>query len=394
MKRTTFALWTALAVASVAVPGSALAQQRTYSEGDDQSIDKWYVAPTLYGTWLSDRKRADDDWSYGLAVGKHFGERFAAELGWVHGNFDGAPGTGNLKLDAYSLDGLMHFYRSSKIQPYLTAGLVRIDGSRNSSAQTGEGWGGQAGLGLRTNLYTNPARTSVVTLRGEIKNRWLFDGSNGSDKQSDLLAGIGLQFNFGPALPVAVAPIATAEEPAPVAAPADSDGDGVADPDDRCPNTPAGAKVDANGCEPDGDRDGVVDAKDACPDTKAGTRVGAHGCDCDVTVRLQFAFNSAELTAADRQLLDQAAENLKRLNWISGVAEGHTDSVGGDAYNQKLSEARAKSVIAYLASRGIDASRIQAVGHGESKPVADNATAEGRAENRRVVLRRTDCDQT
>jgi OOP family OmpA-OmpF porin len=399
-KKHTLAMGMALTAAlAAAVPATAFAQDdaagaqpRQYSAADDQSVNKWYVAPMLYGTWPSDRKRVDDDWSYGVAVGRNFNEMLGAELGYVHGNFDGAPGTGNLKLDAISLDALFHFYRSSKIYPYFSAGVVRLDGSRDSRAPTGEGWGGQLGLGLKTNLYTNAARTSVVTLRGEVKNRWLLDPVAGDRKQSDFLAGIGLQFHFGAALPVA-APVVVEEQAAPApAAPADSDGDGVVDPNDKCPDTPAGTKVDANGCELDADADGVVDSKDACPDTKPGTRVGPQGCDCDVSVQLQFRFNSAELTDADRKVLDAAAENLKRLNWISGVAEGHTDSVGADAYNQKLSEARARSVIAYLASRGIDAARVTPVGYGESRPVADNRSDAGRAQNRRVVLRRTDCD--
>jgi OOP family OmpA-OmpF porin len=84
---------------------------------------------------------------------------------------------------------------------------------------------------------------------------------------------------------------------------------------------------------------------------------------------------------------------LKRLNWTSGVIEGHTDSIGKDAYNQKLSERRALAVREYLAAQGIAESRMIPTGFGESQPVADNKTAEGRAENRRVVLRRTDCDK-
>jgi OOP family OmpA-OmpF porin len=74
----------------------------------------------------------------------------------------------------------------------------------------------------------------------------------------------------------------------------------------------------------------------------------------------------------------------------TGVIEGHTDSNGADAYNQRLSEQRAKAVRDYMVSMGIDPARLEAKGYGESQPVADNATPEGRAQNRRVVLRRTD----
>jgi outer membrane protein OmpA-like peptidoglycan-associated protein len=120
--------------------------------------------------------------------------------------------------------------------------------------------------------------------------------------------------------------------------------------------------------------------------------VGPQGCDCDLTAKLTFRFNSAELTDEDLKALETIVETLRRLNWTSGVIEGHTDSVGGDAYNQALSERRATTVRQYLISKGIGDDRMRVVGFGESQPAADNATAEGRAENRRVVLRRTDCD--
>jgi OOP family OmpA-OmpF porin len=142
----------------------------------------------------------------------------------------------------------------------------------------------------------------------------------------------------------------------------------------------------------DGDGDGVVDAADQCPDTPKGDRVGSQGCSCDVTRQLQFGLNSAELTASDQATLDEVVENLKRLKFVSGTVVGHTDSSGPDAYNQKLSERRAAAVAKYLEERGIATGRMSVSGAGESEPVADNKTAEGRAQNRRVVLKRTDCN--
>jgi outer membrane protein OmpA-like peptidoglycan-associated protein len=76
---------------------------------------------------------------------------------------------------------------------------------------------------------------------------------------------------------------------------------------------------------------------------------------------------------------------------VGGTATGHTDNVGGGAYNQKLPERRALSVVDFLHARGVGAGRITAIGMGEVKPIADNATEEGRAQNRRVTIRRTDC---
>ena len=142
----------------------------------------------------------------------------------------------------------------------------------------------------------------------------------------------------------------------------------------------------------DTDGDGVVDASDQCPATPKGDRVGPYGCSCDVTRSLQFATDSAVLTDADKTSLDETAANLARLKFVAGTVEGHTDNTGSDAYNQGLSERRAQTVSDYLQGKGIAVGRLTAVGFGESQPVADNATREGRAQNRRVVLKRTDCD--
>ena len=141
----------------------------------------------------------------------------------------------------------------------------------------------------------------------------------------------------------------------------------------------------------DSDGDGVIDANDRCPNTPAGERVGPNGCSCDVSVQLQFGFDSAELTAADRAALDAVAARLNELQFVGGEVAGHTDSVGDDAYNLDLSKRRAQAVLDYLAALGVAPGRMTAMGYGESMPVADNATEEGRAQNRRVVIRRTDC---
>ena len=143
----------------------------------------------------------------------------------------------------------------------------------------------------------------------------------------------------------------------------------------------------------DSDGDGVLDGTDQCPETPRGDRVGPAGCSCDVSRQLNFKTDSAELSEADKLVLDEMAENLTRLKFISGTVEGYTDSTGTDAYNLGLSERRANSAADYLASKGIASDRMQVVGRGESDPVGDNKTAEGRAQNRRVVAKRTDCDK-
>jgi OmpA-OmpF porin, OOP family len=130
----------------------------------------------------------------------------------------------------------------------------------------------------------------------------------------------------------------------------------------------------------------------ACANVAPGVPVGPMGCPCDMTVQLQFKSDSAELMDEDKARLDTAADTLRRLHWISGTIEGYTDATGHPEHNQKLSEARAATVRDYLLSKGVGDQRMTVVGYGETMPIADNATEEGRAQNRRVVMRRRDCD--
>ena len=182
----------------------------------------------------------------------------------------------------------------------------------------------------------------------------------------------------------------------------DRDGDGVRDADDACPDTPAGARVDARGCPIDSDGDGVFDGIDRCPDTPPGTKVDAWGCPLKrkalfeekkktlVLEGVNFRFDSAELTNESSAILDDVAASLKDWPEVRVEVGGHTDSMGEDAYNQSLSERRAGAVRDYLISKGIAADRLTARGYGESQPISDNATAEGRAKNRRVELTKLD----
>jgi len=99
-----------------------------------------------------------------------------------------------------------------------------------------------------------------------------------------------------------------------------------------------------------------------------------------------FDFDKSELKAGDRKELDDAAAKMKNMKVESITVIGHTDSVGTDAYNQKLSERRAAAVKSYLVSKGVSAGQIHTQGKGESQPVADNKTAAGRAKNRRADI--------
>jgi OOP family OmpA-OmpF porin len=170
----------------------------------------------------------------------------------------------------------------------------------------------------------------------------------------------------------------------------DSDGDGVTDEIDRCPNTPPGSVVDETGCIPDTDGDGVVDPRDDCPNTPSGAPVDFRGCEIKTIIRLpgvNFEFDSSDFQAGAERVLDLAIGTLNEYPELIIEVAGYTDSDGVKAYNLRLSSQRARTVSAYLIAAGIAAERVSAQGYGEAEPIADNRTAEGRAENRRVVLR-------
>ncbi len=167
--------------------------------------------------------------------------------------------------------------------------------------------------------------------------------------------------------------------------PSDSDGDGVINSLDQCPGTPRGVRVDGRGCPRDSDGDGVADNRDQCPDTPRGEKVNDVGC--HVVFRLEgvnFATNSAQLTSDAVSRLEQAVELLRANPSMTVRVEGHTDSRGASSYNQQLSQRRAESVVSHLVGRGISRNRMDPAGRGEESPIASNETAPGRARNRRV----------
>ncbi len=171
-------------------------------------------------------------------------------------------------------------------------------------------------------------------------------------------------------------------KPAPV--PMDSDGDGVIDALDKCPDTPRGVSVDASGCPFDTDKDGVYDYKDQCPGTPLGANVNDLGC--WILAELLFDYNKADIKPASFDELDNVAMILKKNPGLRIDLQGHTDNIGSQNFNMKLSLRRSAAVKTYLVSKGVPADRLKTEGFGFSRPVATNKTKEGRAKNRRVEL--------
>lgn len=232
-------------------------------------------------------------------------------------------------------------YKSAdmRIRPYAAfgAGEIDIDADSFDSVETTL----NAGFGVRWMLNDR------IGVRLETRALHSLD-----EEETDILASAGLNFFLGNVEP----------DPVPEPEPLDSDGDGVTDDKDRCPNTPLGTKVDADGCP------------------LAAARVAS------VKLKVNFGFDSTEVTEQYFSDLSELATFLKRFGDLQVDVEGHTDSQGAEDYNQGLSQRRAQAVVDYLVSQhGIDADRLEAKGYGESQPVATNDTEEGRAENRRVM---------
>ncbi|MFT3904791.1 MAG: OmpA family protein [Steroidobacteraceae bacterium] len=330
--------------------------------------DQWYLAPQIGGTFTDSERKVDDALFYGLAIGKHLNDRWALEFNALGGSHDGKSGMPDLDISALSVDLLRSFNSGGRVSPYFTAGLgvLRDDPSPGKGSND---FLTQAGLGLAIHAWQSASGSSAFNIRPQVKLRW--DDTGRAGHLQDVLAGIGFEFAFGGsaapvAAPVAVVAPAPAPAPAPVVAspppapqPVDSDGDGVLDNVDRCPGTPRGTAVDAYGCP----RKGSI------------TLVGVN-----------FATNSAQLLPESLGVLNTVATDLKTYPRLKVELQGHTDSAGSDAYNLKLSQSRAEAVRDYLVSQGVSAGQLSAKGYGESRPVAANTTAAGRAENRRVVM--------
>lgn len=380
------------------------------ARADSDDVGKWYLNPMIQGVWLDDDRNADDHWGGQIGIGKALNDDWNIELNYAHSSHDGALGN-NLKLENVELDVLRVFYRgTARANPYFLGGLGWLEKNYELTPNESD-FAASLGAGILVHLASNASGSSTTSLRGEFKVR--YDMNGGGNSSVDYIAGLGLQFAFGKPRPAA------APEPIAPPPPADSDGDGVLDPSDRCPGTPAGARVDAFGCELDSDGDGVVDSKDQCPNTPAGRKVNEVGCEvdsdgdgvldsddqcpgtppntrvdikgCEIKNEIKlpgvvFATDKADLLPESYPVLNDAIATLKKNPDLKIEVAGHTDSRGSDAHNKALSQRRAATVEKYLKDGGV-ANELQAVGYGESQPIEDNATEAGRQQNRRVVLK-------
>lgn len=383
-----------------------------------------YVAPMA--SFISP---GDDrlDSGFGGTIG--FGYRwqhYALELAGYQLGMDGAGG-GSVDLAGGAVNGLWFPFESlpnlygiaslggASMSDYPLARLQTNNPNNSASfsqLRLGGGLGylmplsmGRYEFGLRGEaLYVHGYRHEQVSEFEDIDAPRNFD---------DLLFNLGLQFPFGFKAPAAPAPepVKVVETVAACADGADNDGDGIVDfpADPGCQSADDEDEVDPPQCSDgkDNDGDGLTDypedaagcasaddndESDPCKEPGPGERVSLRGCgtgDAIVLRGVNFDFDRATLTTDARAILDNVAEELNAYPDLEVELSGHTDSRGSDAYNQDLSDRRAASVRRYLGEQGVAISRLTAVGFGETRPVADNDSDDGRERNRRVELKVT-----
>lgn len=403
----------ATAIVAIATAGDVFA---------DAAEGQYYFS--AMGSYIDDDEdRNIDDGLRGIqfGLGKGINQNWNLEGMFSYGRGDGEPDESHV---GFGVDLQRVFMRDERFSPYLHGGVGWFEVDPNGLPETD---GGMYSFGV--GFYLDMFETKY-SLRGEYRHRT--DSAGPSDLTDDLYS-IGVQLPFGGGRPKWVdsdgdgvsdsqdrcpdTPRGTAVDSygceldsdgdgvkdsadkcpdtpsgTPVDAsgcPLDSDGDGVTDDKDQCPNTPAGAAVDEKGCEFDSDGDGVVDRLDECPNTPANTPVDGKGCPLrgEYVLRgVNFQTNSDRLEAGASDILNDVVTTLKANPGVSFEVAGHTDSDGAADYNEGLSARRAQTVYDFLAANGIPEDRMSVRGYGESQPIADNSTSAGKAQNRRVSL--------
>jgi len=295
-----------------------------------------------------------------------------------------------------SANGVFNITEGNAVDPYILGGIgyESVTNSRYAfkSHPFVQGGGG-VGIGITENVKAKAELKALQILGGNKEN-------------NEIIATLGMAMPFG-----------GKAQPRVRAVVADSDRDGVIDRLDKCPNTPLGESVGADGCPvqtqviesvttpapvsfsesicpvktdlPDADRDGVEDSIDQCPATPCDFSVDSKGCPVKAILRIHFATNSAHITEYSMRKVRKFAKFLREHKGSLVHITGHTDSRAPDDYNMVLSKKRAESVKRALIDLGVSANRLSTEGRGENDPIASNATKQGMALNRRIEVNLT-----
>jgi outer membrane protein OmpA-like peptidoglycan-associated protein len=371
----------------------------------DTGDRRFYASPMVSYGFLDDARNMENSAGGHLFIGKKLTGRLNLEIGgyWMSANpkFDNfGPGE---RASLYSLGGGFMLFPSGSL-PWLFVPLTVYSnwGKSQYAAVATKDYRStvfDTGLGLLIPLGVSGNGFLPDGMSARIEGRYRYDqhgeitlGNSGEEDAYDFV------FNAGVFIPLTHTPKEPTEAPAPApevvpAPPADSDGDTITDDRDQCPDTPAGSTINEVGCP-------LQPPLAECSVPGPGQQASLAGCkegQAIVLSGVNFDSGKATLTGPAKVILDSAADALKAAPDIKVEIGGHTDDVGSDASNQRLSERRAKSVKSYLAERGVAGERMGAKGYGASQPLVGNDTPEGREQNRRVefkVVAQVEPDQT
>ncbi len=320
--------------------------------------NRWYISP--FGTFIKtdNDRRADDGWGAGLGIGKMINKHLNLEARGFYNQLDGdntRRSDRTWDLAGGTLD-LQYYFSRQKFAPYAVIAVGGMDTRLNK--HNAIGFIAEAGLGVNYEMSDN------FMLRGDVRYRYNNNQDHvqaGTTEFDDMTVNVGFVIPFG-AKPTYVAQAETPTAYTPVAA------------------TPDCSTLDD-------DQDGINNCGDRCLGTPEGSTVDNVGCPVKLILKGQhFNYDSAELTLNARELLDGVAESLANYPQKNDIeVQGHTSSEGSNAYNMRLSQRRAVSVVEYLIAKGVS-NRLSATGFGEDHPIADNDTDAGKSENRRVEL--------
>jgi len=359
-----------------------------------------YVTPSINYVDDDPERAADDVIGGQIGVGWKLSPRVFVE--GVFGYADMPGFFQDIDVTELSANVLFSLGPDTRLSPYVLAG-TGIMRTTSNVLETETSALANLGIGVMYRFGESP-----VSLRLEWRTRFELYNTVTYDDQ---ITSLGIQYSFGKKAEIIAAPawrdgdddndgIMNSADVCPNTpvgqtvnargCPRDSDFDGVGDDDDQCPRTARGAIVKPDGCSDDQDVDGYKNPVDECLETPLGARVDVGGCQILAVIDLpnvRFEPNSDTIVDGYQIELNRTAASLMaHPEYVMEVA-GYTDSSGAYSLNQALSEVRAIRVREYLISQGVNPDSITARGYGEAGPVADNRTAEGREQNRRVEIR-------
>lgn len=314
------------------------------------------ITPTVGGVIPEGNLDLDDALSYGLRLGVNVDNYIfdQVEAGIEHApSVDIENTTFDTDVTRFFVNLVKEYEVAPKTTLYGLVGLGYEHFSKELADNDSDGFGNY-GVGIKY------AITEALNLKADVRHAISFEGNN------NLLYSVGLSFPFGGEAPrqaLSSVPVEPKTKTSTYVEP-----------------TPAPAPLPA----PDFDRDGVADGYDKCPDTPAGVKVDTYGCAQTITLRVMFDFDKATIKPEYMEKIEEVAGFLKTHKQYDVKLEGHTDSKGSDAYNKRLSNERATAVAKALESLGVEKRRMSAKGFGEEQPIATNESDEGRALNRRV----------